>query len=108
PAPRRVIDKKVAGDLANMMERAVSRGTARKGFHNRRGKPYLGQIKVAGKTGSLSTDDPYTAYSWFVGFAPVDKPQYVISVLLGNPMKWHLKGHTAARLVLQKAFSGRK
>jgi cell division protein FtsI/penicillin-binding protein 2 len=108
PAPRRVLKKKVAADLASMMERAVSRGTARKGFHTRRGKPFLGEIKVAGKTGSLSKNDPYTAYSWFVGFAPADEPEYVISVLLGNPMKWHLKGHTAARLVLQEAFSGRK
>ena len=107
PAPRRVIDEKIATDLASMMERAVSKGTARKGFHDRRGRPFLGDVKVAGKTGSLSRNEPYLAYSWFVGFAPADDPEVVISVLLGNPMKWHLKAHTAARLVLEDAFTKR-
>jgi len=103
--PRRVLKKGVAANLAGMMEHAVAKGTGRKGFYNRRGRPYL-QQSVAGKTGSLSRNEPtYLGYSWFVGFAPVDKPKYVISVVLGNPMKWHLKGHTAARLVLQRTFS---
>ncbi len=104
-APRRVIDEQVARDLTTMMEKAVSKGTGRKGFQTRRGRPYL-DVKVAGKTGSLSRSEPsYLGYSWFVGFAPADEPRYVISVLLGNPMKWHLKAHTAARLVLQQALT---
>lgn len=108
PAPERVIDEKVARDLAAMMEQTVSTGTARKGFHDGRGRPFLGDVKVAGKTGSLSRNEPtYLGYSWFVGFAPADDPEIVISVLLGNPMQWHLKAHTAARLVLEKAFPAR-
>ena len=29
---------------------------------------------------------------------------YTIAVLLGNPRKWYLKAHTAARMVLDELF----
>ena len=34
-------------------------------------------------------------HSWFVGFAPADKPEIVVAVLFGNPESWHLRGHEA-------------
>ena len=30
------------------------------------------------------------------------------AVLLGNPAKWRIKAHTAARMVLEKYFAGEK
>jgi len=47
---------------------------------------------------------PYLQYSWFVGFAPADAPKVTIAVLLGNGELWHLKAHTAARMVLERAL----
>ncbi|MCP4444690.1 MAG: hypothetical protein GY811_04995 [Myxococcales bacterium] len=103
--PERVLEEKLAKSVANMMSATTRYGTAKKAFHDRRGKPYMSGTTVAGKTGSLSRTDPdYLGYSWFVGFAPVDEPKVAISVLLGNPAKWHLKAHTAARLVLDSQF----
>jgi peptidoglycan glycosyltransferase len=100
-----VLDERVAAQIADMMIAACDSGTAYKGFHDRRGRPFLGGAKVAGKTGSLSVTSPaYRSYSWFVGFVPADDPQIVISVLLANPEKWHLKAHTAARMILEKAL----
>lgn len=105
PPTRRVLDERVAAQIADMMIAACDSGTAYKGFHDRRGRPFLGGAKVAGKTGSLSVTSPaYRSYSWFVGFVPADDPQIVISVLLANPEKWHLKAHTAARMILEKAL----
>lgn len=106
PVPsKRVIDEKVATKLADMMVATCDMGTAYKAFHDRRGRPFLGGAKVAGKTGSLSVSTPaYRGYSWFVGFAPADDPQVVIAVLLANPETWHLKAHTAARLILEEAL----
>ena len=106
PRPfRRVVPEHVARDLAHMMIDTTRRGTARKGFRDRKGREFLPGVAVAGKTGSLAVRSPrYVDYSWFVGFAPADDPRVVISVLLGNPARWHLKAHTAARIVLQQAM----
>jgi cell division protein FtsI/penicillin-binding protein 2 len=105
-APKRVLSEAVAKRVADMMVATCEAGgTAYPAFHDRRGRRYLGEVTVAGKTGSLTRDQPsYLAYSWFVGFAPADTPEVVISVLLANPPKWHLKAHTAARIVLESAF----
>lgn len=45
--------------------------------------------------------------SWFVGFAPAGKPLLNVSVLLGNAELWHLKAHTAARMVLAEGLRAR-
>jgi cell division protein FtsI/penicillin-binding protein 2 len=101
-APSRpVLTPAVADALRRMMVAAVDVGTAYTGFHDGTGRPFFPTSSVAGKTGSLTRPDPFRAYSWFVGFAPADEPKVVISVLLGNPEKWHLKAHTAARMVLR-------
>jgi cell division protein FtsI/penicillin-binding protein 2 len=42
--------------------------------------------------------------SWFVGYAPVDKPEIIVSVLLGNPENWHMRGHEAARKMIDRAM----
>lgn len=103
--PKRVIDKDVAVAVGEMMTGTIRYGTAFKAFHDKRGRAYLGETTVAGKTGSLSRNTPsFLAYSWFVGYAPADDPQVVIAVLLGNSPLWHLKAHTAARLLLDILF----
>lgn len=103
--PQRVLKKALANTVADMMSATVRYGTAKKAFRDGRGRPYMKDTTIAGKTGSLSRTSPdYLGYSWFVGFAPVEEPEVVISVLLGNPAKWHLKAHTAARLVLDSHF----
>lgn len=100
--PRRVLAQALASDLTEMLVTTTASGTAFDGFHDRKRRPFLRGIRVAGKTGTLTRRSPsYLQYSWFVGFAPADKPQVAIAVLLGNPRKWHLKAYTAARLVLQ-------
>jgi cell division protein FtsI/penicillin-binding protein 2 len=104
-APRRVLDRAVAADLAAMMTKTCSEGSAASTFAGRRGLP---NVAVAGKTGTLSRDEqPYLQYSWFVGFAPADKPVLTVAVLLGNAELWHLKAHTAARMVLAEGLKTR-
>ena len=102
-ARRRVISAEQARAVAKMMVGTCTHGSAAKIFT--RGK----QIDVAGKTGTLTRTDPfYMEHSWFVGFAPADKPQLVVSVLLGNPESWHLRGHEAARKLVDKALAPTK
>jgi len=98
----RAIDEGVAAEVARMMVATTERGTAYRGFHDPAGKKFF-DSDVAGKTGSLSRAEPtYLGYSWFVGFAPADEPAVSVAVLLGNPQRWHMKAHTAARLVLSE------
>ena len=101
----RVLKPTVAKALGEMMVETCEMGTAKSGFRDLKGRRFLGGAKVAGKTGSLSVNRPvYQGYSWFVGYAPADRPTVVVAVLLANPPKWRLKAHTAARMVLQKAL----
>jgi penicillin-binding protein A len=111
---RRVVDEKVASDVGAMMEGTVRIGTARSGFYDSRGRAFL-PFAVAGKTGSLNfrgrdgdpalpppgAPDNYLQYSWFVGYAPYDKPQIAFATLVGNPVKWRIKATYLARRMLE-------
>lgn len=105
PPAERALTPEIARALAQMMTATTESGTAYKGFHDEKGRKFLPNTPVAGKTGTLTRRSPsYLEYSWFVGFAPRDKPEIIVSVLLGNPERWHIKAHTAARLIMEKAF----
>jgi cell division protein FtsI/penicillin-binding protein 2 len=43
-------------------------------------------------------------HSCFVGYAPAEQPQIIVSVVLGNPESWHLRGHEAARRLIDRAL----
>jgi len=113
PRPsRRVLDPAVAKQVGQMMQLTTSMGTAKHSFRDRKGRPTL-PVEVAGKTGTLfyrgRPSDPslpggaggeHIGYSWFVGFAPADKPRIAFAVLLGNPVAWPLRAHVVARQVV--------
>jgi penicillin-binding protein A len=106
--PSRVMPRAVAEQIGKMMVQTCQSGTAARTFRTRRGSGPLDGIAVAGKTGSLSVDKPrYLGVSWFVAYAPADKPEYIVSVVLGNPELWYIKAHTAARILLEKAMASR-
>jgi len=103
-----------------MMVLTTSMGTARRSFRDRKGNPTL-PVEVAGKTGTLfyrgRASDPslpatlpggeHLGYSWFVGFAPADKPTIAFAILLGNPAPWQLRAHSVARQVVADYLASR-
>ena len=98
-ASRRAITEQVAHAVGKMMVATCDFGSASRSFGKHR------KVTVAGKTGTLTTMDPfYMEHSWFVGYAPADKPEIIVSVLLGNPESWHLRGHEAARRMIDRAI----
>ena len=105
---RRVVSEAAARAVGRMMVGTTEFGTARLGFHDKRtGRPLLPGVAVAGKTGSLDRKSPsYLAYSWFVGFAPAEKPEVAVAVLLGNGPDWSVKAHQVARELLTSYFDG--
>ena len=103
---RRVMEENVAGQITTMMENTVDNGTSYKSFHDKNGKPFLPDIHVAGKTGTLikaAEDGPY--YTWFVGFAPSRKPEVAISVMVANHLKWRVKATNLASDMLRVYFA---
>jgi penicillin-binding protein A len=88
-----------------MMRETVSSGSAFKAFHDSRKRPYLPGIEVAGKTGTLSDHANNRHYTWFIGFAPADRPEVAISALVVNTPTWHIKGPNLAADVLRAYFS---
>ncbi|GAB4213985.1 MAG: penicillin-binding transpeptidase domain-containing protein [Sandaracinaceae bacterium] len=97
PAPyREVIGRDTATALNRMMRLTVTRGTSRRAFHDDRGRPFLPDIEVAGKTGTLSSERPYRGYTWWVGFAPADRPTIALATLVVNTPEWRIKASHAA------------
>jgi cell division protein FtsI/penicillin-binding protein 2 len=103
----RVISAEVAGAVGRMMVGTTEYGTARLGFHDKHsGKKILPGVNVAGKTGSLNRKEPFLSYSWFVGYAPAERPEVAFAVLLGNDASWRWKAHQVAADLLHGYFHG--
>jgi peptidoglycan glycosyltransferase len=105
PAGWRVVDEEVAARLGEMMQETVSAGTARRAF--RRVAAPLRGVRVAGKTGSLADASPYRDYSWFVGYAPADKPEVAVATVVVNDRLWHARAPTVAKEALEAYFATR-
>ena len=99
--PRRVIDQRIAAELQDMMRDTVASGTARKQFS---AAPKLG-ISAAGKTGSLADYDTGLETTWFIGYAPADKPEVAVASVVVNTAVWHVKAPTAAKEALRAYFA---
>ncbi len=104
PTPwRRCTSPEVARQVARMMVRTVTRGTSAKVFY-RYARTLRRKVGVAGKTGSLTGNDPPGKYEWFIGFAPVDEPRIAVASLVVNRELWHIKGTYVAQAVMREFF----
>lgn len=103
---RRAIKPETAAELTRMMVQTVANGSAFKSFHDAAGTSFLGEVGVAGKTGTLA--DPTDAsklYTWFIGFAPVESPEVAVSALVVNNPSWQIKAPQLARDALRAYFA---
>ena len=105
-APQKIWTGAVTDRLRKMLTQTTRSGTARRAFRDRRGRPLLGPIQVAGKTGSLSGRDPKGRYEWFVGVAPADRPSVAIATLVVNGELWWRSSSQIAASVLQAIYCG--
>lgn len=101
---RQVISQDIANQLRSMMVGTTTRGTAKSAFHTRRGRPLLGNIEVAGKTGNLTGSDPYGRYEWFLGLAPAEDPTIAVVVLQLQSNLWWSRSSELAANVLRAVF----
>lgn len=84
---------KEVGVLISYMRKVVEEGTAASYFSG-------ANYKVAGKTGTAEYANGQHDYSWFVGFASVDNPEVVVSVLVEESDVNGVKATAVARKIL--------
>lgn len=105
PVPlRQVIGPEVTAQLQKMLTTTVTRGTSRRVFHDRRGRPMLGSIDICAKTGSIDGKDPAGHYSWFAAYAPADDPQIALAALVINNGRWRIKAANVGEQALEAFF----
>jgi len=108
----RILTRTTADALTQMLEHTVTEGTCVHAFHDARGKPFLPNLPVAGKTGTLTDDHARRFYTWFTGFAP-SRPvpgirPLAVAVLVVNGPAWRVKANVVARELLQVYFASQK
>jgi len=109
-----------ARSLRQMLQVTTRRGTCAKAFRRPDGTRALGSMPVAAKTGTLVGARPDALggkggkaggearmYSWFTAFAPADRPEIAVAVMLGNTLKWRTKANIVGRDVLEAYFGAR-
>jgi TonB family protein len=79
--PRPVWPAELTGELRELLTGVTETGTASRAFHTEKGEPLLGDVRVAGKTGTLNGTDPPGRYQWFIGVAPADAPRIAIAAV---------------------------
>ena len=94
-APVRIISKKSAQEVTQMMVEAAERGEAK--------WTRIPGYKVAGKTGTAQIPvaghyDPTNTIHSFIGFAPADNPKFLMLVTLTSPQASPWAAETAAPL----------
>ncbi len=95
----KAISSETAFLLRQMMEMTITQGTARKVFKSTAKEPILREIAIGGKTGSLTGKSPPGKVSWFVGMAPLDDPEVVVSAMVINTgsRRWKVKASHVAK-----------
>ncbi len=101
---RQVLTPALASQLRGWLVDTTVRGTARRAFRVRGGRPLLPGIAVAGKTGSLNGTDPKGHYEWFIGVAPADDPKIAIATVAVQGQRWWWSASQLAAEVLRAAF----
>jgi cell division protein FtsI/penicillin-binding protein 2 len=99
----RCVSPETAKSVAEMMRMTVTRGTSTKVFA-RYARKLWQDVKIAGKTGSLTGDNPPGMYEWFIGFAPAENPKIAVASLVVNHDLWHIKGTYVAQAVMREFF----
>ena len=63
------------------------------------------QYQVAGKTGTAEWDPDKEAHSWFVGFAPAEEPEIVVSVIVEEGGAGSTKAAFIAREIFEAWYA---
>ncbi len=92
----RVISESAAAELNAMMELSVDTAYAQ--------PARIPGVRVGGKTGTAEVSTSETPHSWFVGYAPADRPGVAVAVIMENRGSGTTFATPAARKILKAAL----
>ena len=101
------ISAATAKQIAMMMEKTITKGTARGSFRDYNRHPTLSKLFIGAKTGSLTGNNPQGKVDWFVGFAQssVDPTRKIaFASLIVNGKYWRVKSAYIARQLILEYF----
>ncbi len=99
-------DRTVLNRLREISRFTVDSGTVRKIFYDRNGARLL-PVSVGGKTGTLTSRKYRALTEWFVGFAPVERPEVVVVAFSMDGSFVNVKTSYLAMRMLQGYFVGK-
>lgn len=98
----RLVPAATAARLMNLMVNTTTIGTSRKEFIINK-KSVLGNVRVAGKTGTLKGKNPVGLNNWFIG-APVDNPTIAVAAIVVDPGGISTKASRMGRMLIQESL----
>ena len=100
-----VISPQTAKDLRKLMQATTKIGSARKSFGGLHKYKVYRDMKIGGKTGSLTGYSPRGRHDWFVGYAEKDGKRVAYASLIINKEKWYVRSAYVARQFIYEYFS---
>ena len=89
--------------MSHMMRRAIQAKTTYSVFKN--WPSSLNHYRVAGQSSTKTIKKPsFIRYTWFVGFAPADRPRWAFAVMVINNKNWYVRALDIAHRVLRDYF----
>jgi cell division protein FtsI/penicillin-binding protein 2 len=107
-ATDRAMSTGTAAALRKMLEVTTRSGTCARAFRHANGQRALADMSVAAKTGTLIGGKPTRMFSWFTAFAPSNRPELAVAVMLGNDLVWRTKANIVGRDLLEAYFAPKK
>ncbi len=93
---RDVISPEAARAMNRLMTESVKKGYARPAA--------IAGVEVGGKTGSAETGPGQKTHSWFIGYAPADRPTVAVAVIMENRGSGSDFAAPAGRTVMEAAI----
>ena len=104
----KVISHKAAKDLRSLMQETTRIGSARNSFKGLSRYKVYKDMKIGGKTGSLTGFSPKGRHDWFVGYAEKDGHKVAYASLIINKDKWYVRSAYVARQFIYHYYTERK
>ncbi|MCG8638535.1 MAG: PbpA, partial [Desulfobacterales bacterium] len=100
------IRPETASTMMTLMQKTVTRGTAKKSFRGASKDKVLSRLLIGGKTGSLYNKEHTVRYDWFTGFGKEKetRKKIAVSVVVGHRKYIGTRASTYAKLILKRYF----
>jgi len=100
------IKPETAAIMTELMQRTISKGTAKKSFRGASRDKVLSNLIIGGKTGSLYNREHIVKYDWFTGFAKDKKTKksLALSVVVGHRKYIGTRATSYAKMILKQYF----